>query len=68
MLGHEFVQVIAEMLPYTEPLAFQPQELAFGADALEEHHQLQAKEDSQIDAWPPPCQPRSAPQPGRAQR
>jgi hypothetical protein len=51
MIRQGFVQVVAQEPPHAEPVGRQAQELAFGANALKEHHELQAKEDPRISAW-----------------
>src|SRR5262249_40923839 len=53
MVRQGLVQVIAEKPPDTQPVGGEAHQLAFGANALEEHYELQAKEDARIDAWPP---------------
>ena len=49
MVGQGLVKVVAQIPPHTEPVGDQAHEVAFGADALEKHHQLQLEEDHRIN-------------------
>src|SRR5262249_22765166 len=52
MIRQGLVQVVVQEPPHAEPIGRQAQELVFGANALKEHYELQAKEDLRINAWP----------------
>jgi hypothetical protein len=54
MVGQWLPEVIAEIPAQTEPIGDQPHQLALGAEAREEHHQLQLEEDARVDAGPAP--------------
>jgi hypothetical protein len=53
MVGQRLVQIEPEKPPDTQPVGGEAHQMALRAQALEEHHQLQAKEDHRIDAWSP---------------
>ena len=52
VVGQRLVQVVAEVPPQGEPIRDHPHEPAFGAQVLEEHHQLQLEEDDWVHRWP----------------
>jgi hypothetical protein len=52
VIGQRFVQVVSEKPADAQAVGGHPHELALRADILEEHHQLQAKEDHGVDAGP----------------
>jgi len=49
VIGQWFVKVIAEIPPHRETEPGDLDQLAFGADALKEHHEMQLEEDDGID-------------------
>ena len=53
MVGQGFVQIVAQIPPHAQPVGDQAHEVAFGANAFEEHHQLQLEEDHRINAGAP---------------
>jgi hypothetical protein len=53
MVGQGLVQIEPEKPPDTQPVSGEAHQLALRANALAEHHQLQAKEDHRVEAWPP---------------
>ena len=52
VVGQLLVQGVAEVPAMGQVEAGRLDELALGADALEEHHQLQLEEDDRVDAGP----------------
>jgi hypothetical protein len=50
LVGQGFAQIVADIPPYAEPVGDQTQEVAFGANAFKEHHQLELEEDDRINA------------------
>src|SRR6266699_7099899 len=53
MIGKWFPQVITNEPADAESICSMPHQLAFGADALEEHDELQLEKDDGINGWTP---------------
>jgi hypothetical protein len=53
MIWQGVVEIEPQVPQGTQPASGQPQQLAFGAKALEGHHELEHEEEPQINAWSP---------------
>jgi hypothetical protein len=52
VVGQRLEQIVAQVPPHREAIRDRPHELAFGAQILEEHHQLQLEEDDRVNRRP----------------